>query len=244
MTVLLGLAERLYSAHLSVVMTPGTDRKANSEYLIACFEGGAHMIEILTGGLDATAAKELLDDARAIARHYMEGLVVVRDDVALAKEYKADVLHLGATGATTIEARAALSTWALVGRSVHDEESLDAALADPGLSYLSIGPVFGGTEQFRAPGLDLIRAAARKAPVLDGGLPWFATGGITLDNAPEVIEAGATRLRVGAAIAKDPQQQCAAFRSLLKPVWAGDAMQNAAFGPEPTNGLAGNTPTA
>jgi thiamine-phosphate pyrophosphorylase len=57
-----------------------------------------------------------------------------------------------------------------------------------------------------------VRAAAEL-----GGLPWFAIGGVDLENAGEVVAAGARRLAVVRAIrdADDPGEAARRLRSLL-----------------------------
>ena len=65
-----------------------------------------------------------------------------------------------------------------------------------------------------AAGLDYVRYAAAHA----GDAPWFAIGGIDLDNVREVIAAGASRIVVVRAIrdAPDPRAAAAALRAALE----------------------------
>ena len=57
--------------------------------------------------------------------------------------------------------------------------------------------------------------------------PWFAIGGINLDNVPEVVAAGARRIVVVRAIrdAADPRAAAAALRSALEKVPGGEEDQ-------------------
>ena len=113
------------------------------------------------------------------------------------------------TSGRTISGRLTPGAWsapiAIVGFSTHTEGQLDAGCAEP-VDYLAIGPVFatGTKTDHAAPvGLDgVARAAARAARA---GLPLVAIGGITLETAPAVIEAGAAAVAVIAdLIAGDP----------------------------------------
>ena len=65
-----------------------------------------------------------------------------------------------------------------------------------------------------AAGLDYVRHAASVA----GERPWFAIGGIDLDNVREVIAAGASRVVVVRAIrdAADPRAAAAGLREALE----------------------------
>ena len=75
-------------------------------------------------------------------------------------------------------------------------EQIDRAVREP-VSYVAIGPVFDtGTKAtgYEAVGLDRVRYAARQAKAR--GLPLVAIGGITLDRAPVVLDAGAQSVAV------------------------------------------------
>ncbi|WP_028708170.1 thiamine phosphate synthase [Propionicicella superfundia] len=230
MTVLMGLDARLRMARLFV----STDSRQGSDdledFLEGVFSGGADMIAISETGLRPSRMVAALEVARSVAFHHVQGLVVVDESLDVAEQFGADVLELDATSSAAA-ARRVLHTWALIGRSATTPAEIDAALADPDISHVTVGPVFstGG-----APDLDLVGYAARVAPPGDvAGKPWFAFGGITLDNADEVFEAGARRLLVSRAIVKapDPQAACERFKDKLRRLWNSDeSMQAYIFG--------------
>ena len=70
-----------------------------------------------------------------------------------------------------------------------------------GASYLGVGPVFPSpTKEFSEPdlaGLAFVRLAAETTT-----LPWFAIGGINEENLDRVLDAGATRIAVSAAVVR------------------------------------------
>ena len=74
-------------------------------------------------------------------------------------------------------------------------------------------------------GVELVRYAAQAAPVTDiASKPWFAIGGISLDNIDAVIQAGARRVCVVRAItlASDPQDAAHRLRQKLQAAWKAD----------------------
>ena len=101
----------------------------------------------------------------------------------------------------------------LLGLSSHAPDQARRALA-AGADYLAVGPVFPtGTKPGRpAVTLDYVRWAAANVTI-----PWFAIGGITLENLEAVLAAGATRICVVSAIlnATDVARACAEFRRRL-----------------------------
>jgi thiamine-phosphate pyrophosphorylase len=69
---------------------------------------------------------------------------------------------------------------------------IDAAVLQP-VTYVAVGPVFGTATKatgYEAVGLDRVRYAAAQGTLV------VAIGGITLDRAVEVIDAGATSVAV------------------------------------------------
>jgi thiamine-phosphate pyrophosphorylase len=120
--------------------------------------------------------------------------VIVNDRVDLARLSGAGGVHVGQDDLSVAAARAQLGDAAIIGTSTHIVEQIDRAVREP-LSYVAIGPVFGTKTKdtgYNAVGLEMVGAAARRV----AGLPVVAIGGITLDTAPAVIEAGAASVAV------------------------------------------------
>ena len=101
-----------------------------------------------------------------------------------------------------------------MGLSTHSPEQAKRALA-AGADYVAVGPVYAtGTKPAAKPvTLEYVRWAAAKI-----NIPWFAIGGITLENLGDVLAAGAQRVCVVSAIlnAPDVVKACAEFRRRLK----------------------------
>jgi thiamine-phosphate pyrophosphorylase len=144
---------------------------------------------------------------RTATRH--SALFILNDDPALAVEVGADGVHVGQDDASPDEARAIVGQDRLIGRSTHSEVQFDQALGQD-CDYLAIGPVHATPTKAGRPaiGLDPIRQAAAVA----GDRPWFVTGAMGPDTAPDVLDAGATRLVVVRAITQSPDPAAAARR--------------------------------
>jgi thiamine-phosphate pyrophosphorylase len=97
--------------------------------------------------------------------------------------------------------------------STHSPEQARRALA-AGPDYIAVGPVYAtGTKPTAKPvTLDYVRWAA-----VNINFPWFAIGGINLENLGDVLAAGAKRVCVVSAIlnAPDVAGACAEFREKL-----------------------------
>lgn len=116
---------------------------------------------------------------------------IVNDDVELALAVQADGVHLGRDDGDVAAARARLPGRQL-GVSCYDRLDLAECAVAAGADYVAFGSVFASPTKpgaVRAP-----LALFARARVL--GVPLVAIGGITLQNAPQVIAAGADCLAV------------------------------------------------
>ncbi len=128
--------------------------------------------------------------------------LLVNDDVALARAIGADGVHLGRDDAPLEEARTTLGPGAIIGVSCYADIDRARRLAEAGADYVAFGSVYPSTTKPGAPRAP-IAVFADSAGL---GVPRAAIGGITADNAPELVAAGADLLAVIGAIfdAKDP----------------------------------------
>jgi thiamine-phosphate pyrophosphorylase len=207
--------QRLANIPLYLLLT-GATTSASLEWTIQeAAAGGVGMVQLREKSLND---RELLQRARQVRQWTRRAgvLFIVNDRPDIARLVEADGVHLGQDDLPVREARRILGPDALVGVSTHDESQMRQALLD-GASYIGVGPTFPSrTKAFdRFPGLDLLRRLASLTR-----LPAFAIGGITPDNADQVIAAGARRLAIGQAIAAsdDPQQVARVLSQMLRGV--------------------------
>ncbi|MEW6690544.1 MAG: thiamine phosphate synthase [Pseudomonadota bacterium] len=118
-------------------------------------------------------------------------LFIVNDDVELAIACEADGVHLGRDDGEIAAARKKMKR-KLLGVSCYDSLAAARDAAAAGADYVAFGSVFPSPTK---PG-------ARRAPLsLFGearalGVPLVAIGGVTLENAPQLLAAGADAVAV------------------------------------------------
>jgi thiamine-phosphate pyrophosphorylase len=161
----------------------------------AFLDGGARFIQLRGKSMGGA---ELLDTASAVAAlaHAAGATVIVNDRSDIARLAGADGVHVGQEDLTPGAVRAVVGETAIVGLSTHTSEQIDRAILEP-VSYVAIGPVFGTTTKatgYDRIGLEMVREAAARASAR--GLPLVAIGGITLENARSVLNAGAASVAV------------------------------------------------
>lgn len=123
-------------------------------------------------------------------------LFFVNDHADIAAAVDADGVHLGQDDLPIEKARELLGKNKLIGISTHSREQAVAAEI-AGADYIGFGPIFATTTKDAGPiqgcpGIALIRQAV--------SIPVIAIGGITHENAGDVIEAGADGVAVLSAI--------------------------------------------
>jgi thiamine-phosphate pyrophosphorylase len=166
-----------------------------ADYAAQCFDGGATLVQIRAKRL---AARDLLNATAAILRRAeaVSATVIVNDRGDIARMAGAAGVHVGQDDLTPLQVRAVVGHDAIVGLSTHTAEQLDAALRQP-INYVAVGPVFAtGTKAtgYEPIGVEAVRAAASMAS--SRRLPLVCIGGVTLERAQSVIEAGAQSVAV------------------------------------------------
>lgn len=183
---------------------------------VSAVVGHATLLQYRNKRADAGLAREQLAALLPLCR--ANGVpLLVNDDWRVAAACGADGAHLGEDDGDLAAAREALGPQAIIGASCYDSLAAARSAAAAGASYVAFGACFPSPTKPQArrapPGL------LRDARQL--GLPVVAIGGITPDNAPDVVAAGADLLAVisGVFDAADP---AAAARAYLRAFAAGD----------------------
>jgi thiamine-phosphate pyrophosphorylase len=183
--------ERLQTAFLYLV-TPA-EPKAGSldEFLPRVLAAGVDAVQLREKDMEAGTLLRFAEVVRRRTEEF-EALFIVNDRVDVAIAAASDGVHLGQDDLGTVEARRQMGPSRLIGLSTHSEEQVLAA-AQSEADYIGVGPVLATPTKPGRPavGHKLVRYAAEKAPC-----PFYAIGGIDLENLAQVIAAGATRVSV------------------------------------------------
>lgn len=128
-------------------------------------------------------------------------LFIINDRVDLAIAVDADGVHLGQEDMPIALARQILGPGRIVGRSTTNPEEMHQAISE-GADYIGVGPVYETPTKpgKQAAGLDYVRYAVSHATV-----PWFAIGGININNVHEAVSAGAERVAAVRALMEAEQ---------------------------------------
>jgi thiamine-phosphate pyrophosphorylase len=199
-------------ADFAPVDFPPPKRTAPAQlYLISPQEVGGNFPERLKAALGGGAVAAFQLRVKDVGEHELARLAeplqricadagtafIVNDSIALAKRLGADGVHLGQSDGDIREARAALGPSAQIGRTCHDSRHLAMEAGEAGADYVAFGAFYPTTTK---------PSDYRPDPAI---LSWWATlfeipcvaiGGITPDNAPPLVAAGADFLAVCQAV--------------------------------------------
>jgi thiamine-phosphate pyrophosphorylase len=155
------------------------------------FDAGARIIQVRN---KKGSVRELLEQVERILSFAPQGAeIIVNDRVDVALIAGAGGVHLGQDDVPPVEARRILGLDRIIGVSTHNLEQAMQAERLP-VDYVAVGPIFLTATKEKPDavvGLENLNAicqAIRK--------PVVAIGGIKLENAEDVLKAGATSVAV------------------------------------------------
>ncbi len=198
----------LYAVTPDTVATPWLLERVES-----ALRGGVRIVQYRSKHVDLVLRRQQAAGLRGLTREH-GAMLLINDDVALAKASGADGVHLGRDDGSISRARELLGPRGLVGASCYD--SLDAArrACAEGADYVAFGSFFPSQVKPQAvrPPVHLISQARSL------GMPVVVIGGITPENAAPLLEAGADALAVVSALfsVEDTYSAAACFIKLIR----------------------------
>jgi thiamine-phosphate pyrophosphorylase len=178
----------------------------NAAWIARLLPCGVRLVQLrIKDKPDATLRAEIKEAKVLCERHGAK--LVVNDYWQLAIDAGCDFIHLGQGDLSTADLSAIRRAGIKFGVSTHDEAELARAL-DTRPDYIALGPVYPTILKamaFAPQGLPRITEWRKKT----GKIPLVAIGGITLERAAGVLEAGADCAAVVTDISRnaDPEQR-------------------------------------
>lgn len=194
-------------------ISQGNSPKAHLENIQKACSAGAELVQLR---LKLSSDKKVLkwaQEAREITSHFQTRLII-NDYYKIAREIKADGVHLGKTDPCPTVARRHLYTWQIIGGTANTLQDCEA-LIEKVVDYISLGPFrFTQTKENLPPALGLNGYAAIM-DVLNTQTPILGVGGITTADVTDILKTGITGIVVSGAITLD-FNSIRTFNQLLK----------------------------
>ena len=165
----------------------------------AFLEGGAGILQIRH---KRHWSRGFFESARTVARLCREAgaALVVNDRADFAMLLEAG-LHVGQDDLPPRDARRLMGPDASIGFSSHNVNQLCAAGGEP-VDYVALGPVFSTASKLNPDPVTGVEEIRRCRSLIEK--PLVAIGGITQENALDVLRAGADSVAVIAGLLPDP----------------------------------------
>ncbi len=161
----------------------------------SALKGGVDILQLREKTMSANKIIELGKKIKLLCAEY-NATFIVNDRVDIAYILEADGVHLGQDDMDVASARTILGNNAIIGISTHAPEQAKKAV-DDGADYIGVGPVFTTPTKptTKSVGLEYVNWVSKNIQI-----PYFAIGGINLENVDEVVKNGAKRIAVVRAI--------------------------------------------
>ncbi len=176
--------------------------------------GGCHVIQYRSKLENIARQRREASDLLGLCQEH-GAILLINDNVALARDIGAHGVHLGQNDMPIADARALLGQNTIIGVTCHASLALAMAAQAAGADYVAFGRFFPSGTKPSAPHAPLsVLTEARQQLTL----PVVAIGGITLDNAPSALAAGVDLLAVAGDLfsASDITARALAYTALFE----------------------------
>ena len=202
---------------LYLITPPSLDDVMNfTDVLSAALDAGdVACVQLRLKDADDDTVKRAVEALRPVVQE-RDVAFILNDRPDLAKQTGCDGVHIGQKDTPYKKARSIVGDNAIVGVTCHDSRHLAMVAAEQGADYVAFGAVYPTTTKDAPTRVDLDTLSWWQEMM---EVPCVAIGGITVDNAKPVIEAGADFLAVSAGVWNHPGGAAAAvkaFNALIK----------------------------
>lgn len=191
-------------------ITHETEQFSYREGAFMALEAGCKWIQLRMKDVAIETVRQLAEELKKACENH-HALLIIDDYVEVAREVKADGVHLGKNDMPIEEARKLLGEGFIIGGTANTFEDVKRHY-EAGADYLGIGPFrFTTTKKNLSPvlGLEGYRNIKQQMIEADIILPAVAIGGITVEDIPAILATGIEGIAMSGAIlqAHDPDAE-------------------------------------
>ncbi len=210
------MTERRRLSGLYFVVNPSEDLERLLIVLEGALKGGVDLVQVWSASDDKKTLIEKVRRIRKVTERYHAPLII-NNDADMARRAGADGVHMDGYDLTPAELRRKVGESCIVGYTTGNDLDRVKWAEREGADYISFCSIYPSpsvAECDLVP-LETIRTARKIIEI-----PIFASGGIKIENAREVLEAGADGIAVISAIqrAVDPEKVACEFKGMIDSV--------------------------
>jgi len=182
-------------------ISQGASVKEHLENIQQACQSGAELVQLRLKNYSEKKILKAAVEARKITEHFQTRLII-NDHYKIAKEVKADGVHLGKSDTCPTEARKHLYTWQVIGGTANTLEDCKI-LIEKKVDYIGLGPFqFTETKENLSPVLST-NGYLTILEELKTDIPIIAIGGIQVDNILDIMMTRVHGIAMSGAITKD-----------------------------------------
>lgn len=182
-------------------ITQGNSVKEHLENIQKACNAGAELVQLRLKGVSEKKILKAAQEAREITAHFQTRLII-NDYYKIAKEVKADGVHLGKTDSCPTVARKHLYSWQIIGGTANTIQDCETLL-DKQVNYISLGPFRATKTKTDLPPVLGLAGYTAITDVLKTGTPIIGVGGITTDDITDILATGISGVSVSGAITRN-----------------------------------------
>lgn len=198
-------------------ITNSSERYTYEQSAALALQGGCKWVQLRMKDSPAEEKKEVAINVLKLCKEH-DAVLIIDDDVELAKEISADGVHLGKKDMPVSEARQILGQGMIIGATANTFEDIVIA-KQSGADYIGLGPFrFTTTKKGLSPilGLDGYKTIMKKMDEASIDIPVVAIGGITKEDVPQIIRTGVNGIAISGAVlrAEDGAKEMESFLNI------------------------------
>ncbi|MFT6699218.1 MAG: thiamine-phosphate pyrophosphorylase [Porticoccaceae bacterium] len=182
-------------------ISQGISPKVHIENIQKACSAGAELVQLRLKNLSEKKYLKLAKEAREITSYFQTRLII-NDHYKIAREVKADGVHLGKTDACSIDARKHLYTWQIIGGTANTLQDCET-LIDKQVDYISLSPFRLAATNNNSPTILGLNGYTAIIEALKTETPIIGFGDITTKDVTEILKTGVSGIAVSKEITKD-----------------------------------------
>lgn len=182
-------------------ISQGNSPKEHLENIQKACTSGAELVQLRLKNVSEKKLLKLAKEAREITSHFQTRLII-NDHYKIAKEVKADGVHLGKTDSCPTIARKHVYTWQIIGGTANTLQDCKTLISKE-VDYIGLGPFrYTTTKENLSPVLG-VKGYTAILEALKTETPIIGIGGITKEDVTDILEMGISGIAVSGEITRN-----------------------------------------
>ena len=182
-------------------ISQGNTPKEHLENIQKACTAGAELVQLRLKNISEKKFLKFAKEAREITAHF-QTLLIINDDYKVAKEVKADGVHLGKTDPCPTIARKHLHSWQLIGGTANTLQECET-LIEKEVDYISLSPFRLLSIEDNLPTVLGLNGYTAITEAINTETPIIGFGAITTEDVTDILKTGVSGIAVSEGITQN-----------------------------------------